>query len=267
MTTIKTIFQNRTYIKRIYFLLLLLVFIGCGNSKENKEGLTIATAANMQFAMKDLMAAFTSKTGTPCHMVTGSSGKLMAQIKEGAPYHVFVSADIKYANELYANGLAENTPKIYAHGKLVLWSMVDDLEPSIELLSSSKVEYIAMANPVIAPYGKATKEVLQHYQLTKQVADKLVYGESISQTNQFIISEAATIGFTSLSVVLSPHMKDKGKWVLIDETTYNPIEQAIVIIKGDNINNNADKFYAFLFSDEGKRILERYGYSINHDSV
>lgn len=263
MTTIKTIFQNRTHIKRIRFLLLLLVFIGCGNSNESKEELTIATAANMQFAMKDLIQNFTNKTGIPCRMVTGSSGKLMAQIKEGAPYHVFVSADIKYANELYANGLTENAPKIYANGKLVLWSMVDDLKPSIKLLNSPKVEHIAMANPVIAPYGKATKEVLEHYQLISLVTDKLVYGESISQTNQFIISEAAAIGLTSLSVVLSPHMKNKGKWVLIDETAYTPIEQSIVTIKNEKTNAKAEKFYAFLFSKEGKTILKKYGYSVD----
>lgn len=249
--------------KRIIPVLITCIILlsGCREEKESK--LTIAVAANMQFAIKELAKTFTDQTNIQCDLIISSSGKLTAQIKEKAPYDVFVSADMKYPTELFNKGFTTDKPEIYGYGKLVMWSVKDNIKPSISLLTAPEIKHIALANPKMAPYGTATLEVLNHYGIYESVKDKLVYGENISQTNQFIISKAAEIGFTSKSVVLSPEMKEKGHWQDIDETTYSPIDQGVVVIKQDNLQqDNARKFYNFLFSNDAKTILEDFGYSI-----
>ena len=212
----------------------------------------------MQFAIAALTQSFTETTGIPCELIIGSSGKLTAQIKEGAPYHLLLSADMKYPTELFKSGFADTSPQIYAYGKLVLWTMTKEIQPSIHQLLSENIQYIALANPKTAPYGKAAIEVLQHYHLQEKIKAKLVYGESIAQTNQFITSKAAEIGFTAKSVLLSPHIKGKGHWVEIADTTYSPIGQGIIILKNKNktFHQQAQQFYNFIFSPPAQSILK-----------
>ncbi len=248
-------------IKRLYLLgILIILSISCKQKQDSK--LTIAVASNMQFAIKELSKTFTEQTGIVCDLVISSSGKLTAQIKEGAPFDIFVSADEKYPTELFETGFTNGAPKIYGYGKLVLWSMYQDINPSLDILNTPSIRYIAMANPKTAPYGIASVEVLKKHNLYKEIQDKLVYGESISQTNQFIVSKSAEIGFTSKSVVLSSQIKNKGKWIPLSEKDYSKIAQAVVIIKQTyRTQKKAEKFYNFLSSISAKKILENYGYS------
>lgn len=141
--------------------------------------------------------------------------------------------------------------------------MADDIQPSIELLSSDKIKHIAIANPKTAPYGIASVEVLQHHEIFEKLKKKIVYGESIAQTNQFTVSQAAEIGFTAMSVVMSSEIKNQGKWFEIDSNIYSPIEQGIVVLKNSKKPEEAKGFYNFLVSKKGKEILVRYGYVIN----
>ena len=249
--------------KNTFILFSILVLISsCKQQKTHK--LTIATAANMQFVLDEISTAFTQETGIECEKIISSSGKLTAQIKEGAPYDIFISADMKYPLELYNTGFTTNKPTIYAYGKLVLWSMFDTIQPSINLLLQKNITHIASANPKTAPYGIATEEVLNHYKIFDTIKNKLVYGESIAQTNQFITTKATEIGFTSKSVVLSPIVKGKGNWIDIDETTYTPIKQGIVIIKNSpSSSEKKEIFYNFLFSKKGTAILNKFGYATN----
>lgn len=243
----------------------VLILLTCCQQKVGniEEKITIATAANMQFAIKELTEEFAKKTGIKCDLVISSSGKLTAQIKEGAPFDILVAANMKYPEEIFNSGLAEMPPKVYAYGKLVLWSMVDGIMPSIESLNSEGIQHIALANPKIAPYGAAAIEVLSHYNLAEMVEPKLVYGESISQTNQFITTQSAEVGFTALSVVLSPKIKGKGQWVALEEGTYTPIQQGVVVVSRKNVDQaNTQKFYDYLFSEEAKRILKAFGYAV-----
>ena len=251
--------------KKIAFITALsfLMLLSC--QEKQPEKLTIAVAANMQFAIKDLSKTFTDKTGVQCELIITSSGKLTAQIKEGAPYDIFVSANMKYPNELFKSGFTTKEPEIYAYGQLVMWSVIDGLTPSIERLNDKQIKHIALANPKMAPYGTATIEVLEHYNLYDSLKDKLVYGESISQTNQFILSKSAEVGFTAKAVVLSSEMKNKGSWIEIDDANYTPIAQGVVIIKNNKAKEEAEKFYEFLFSTEAKTILENYGYKLKED--
>lgn len=240
---------------------LLSSIIACQSPSNNK--LSIATASNMQYAMEVLADKFKKETGVDCDIILGSSGKLTAQIIEGAPYDLFVSADINFPKAVKEAGFASQAPKVYAYGKLVLWTMDEKIKPSIEQLSNKAIKHIALANPKTAPYGKAAVEVLEYYLLHPSIGTKLVYGESISQTNQFILSGSAEIGFTAKSVVLSPQLKNSGLWIDIDSEIYSPIEQAVVLLKGKKEKHDlALKFYEFLSSKEAKRILSEYGYDV-----
>ncbi|WP_341225542.1 molybdate ABC transporter substrate-binding protein [uncultured Arcticibacterium sp.] len=239
----------------IYIFLASIAFQSC---KENEQKLTIATAANMQFAMDSLTHYFSKQTGIPCQAVIGSSGKLTAQITAGAPYDIFVAANMKYPNSLYKQGLTFNKPKVYAKGTLILWTLKDSLIPSIKYLENREINHIALANPDTAPYGTAAMEVLKHYQLDLKLKNKLVFGESIAQTNQFIHSEAAEIGFTSLSTIKGSELTDKGNWLAIDTSIYKPIEQGVVMLK--NQHKDAQQFYDFLFTTEARNILNHFGY-------
>lgn len=250
-----------------FFLLLpLLVFSSCGPKKSPK--LVIATAANMQFAMTELVDEFSRSAEIPCELVIGSSGKLTAQVRAGAPFDVFVSADRRYPELLYQSGLSTAPPKIYAHGQLVLWAAAATTLPQLEDLKSDAIQHIAVANPKTAPYGLAAEQVLRQHDLYEAVAAKLVFGESIAQTNQFIISGAAEIGFTALSVVRSEAMQNQGKWTLIPPENHPPIEQGVVVLKqGKAPLSEAEKFAAFLLSDAAKNILDKFGYLTNVETT
>ncbi len=251
-------------VRHMLRLCLVLILMGCNGKKE--APLNIATAANMQFAMEALLMEFRNETGISCDMILGSSGKLTAQIREGAPFDVFVSAEMKYAEEIYKNGMAYAPPSVYASGRLVLWSLDDGIVPSVEILTSEKINHIALANPRIAPYGTAAIEVLEAYGIYTQVADKLVFGESIAQTNQFLISKSAEIGFTAKSVVLSDQMSGVGKWVELNDSLYTRISQGVVLIRTKNGNTDkARRFYDFLFSAKARSILQKFGYLVDKE--
>ena len=237
-------------------LCLLVMLVGC---KKEKPVLTLATSSNMQFAMKELVTSFTSKTGYPCEAVVSSSGKLTAQIKEGAPFDLFFSADMKYPTELYNDGYTTGKPLVYARGKLVMWCM--NRVPTARFLGSDYIKHIALANPRTAPFGKASLEVINHYRLYPYVKEKLVYGESISQVNQFVTTNSVDLGFTSMSVVLSSEMKDVGYWVEVDSAAYRPINQGMVALNNDKkLRKEVDAFVDFLFSKSGKKVLKDFGY-------
>ena len=249
-------------IRLLYFCVSLFLWVGCTNQTSEKAPLMIATAANMQYAMEELTERFHKTHDIECQLVVSSSGKLTAQIKEGAPYDVFVSADMDYPKVIEENGLAIEPSKVYAYGKLVLWSMLE--KPELDSLYKAKFKHIAVANPSTAPYGKNAFIALINHGDYEVVQRRFVHGESISQTNQFIISGAAEVGFTAKSVVLSPKLKNKGYWTEVDQALYNPIEQAIVAIKQEGKDSSdALKFVNFMSSEEAKLVLIKYGYSID----
>lgn len=248
--------------------LILIVVLGsffflesCDTQK--KDSFTIAAAANMQFVIYELADAFYKETGISSEVILGSSGKLTAQIVEGAPFDLFLSADIKYPNELFNTGFAEDEPEVYAYGSLVLWTLKDDVVPYLEILSETKIKHIAMGNPKTAPYGVAAMQVVDRTGMYANISSKIVYGESVSQTNQFIISQAADIGFTSKSVVVSSKMEHQGSWRLIDKELYDPMAQALVILNNREIyREEAVQFKEFILSLEGRKILHKFGYDL-----
>ncbi len=245
-------------------LLLTVCLIGHGCKDQDEEKVTIAAAANAQYVLRELADQFTGNTGIKCDLVISSSGKLTAQILEGAPYDIFLSADIKYPQRIYSEGLSKTAPEIYAYGKLVLWTADTSVEPSLALLTDPRVSKIAVANPRTAPYGLAAIEVLKTHGILDTVSPKLIYGESIAQANQFTSTTAALLGFTSLSTVMYDSIGKNSNWLVIPASDYQPIEQAAVVInRNQGQNKAAQKFYDYLYSEEATQILEEYGYSRN----
>lgn len=253
--------------------LLLLTFVtlmqcNSGSISEQQKTLIIATAANMQFAMEALVKDFKKRNDIKCELIVGSSGKLTAQIKAGAPFDVLMSANMKYPEEIEKAGLALLPTKIYAYGRLVLWSSDKNIIPRLETLVNQDIKHVAVANPKTAPYGQAAVEVLTQLQIIDSVQSKLVYGESIAQVNQFITSGAAEIGFTAQSVVMAPKLQHLGNWISIDPQLYQPIAQGIVLIKrSDGMPDTAKQFYEYINTNNAKAILKKYGYATSTQPV
>lgn len=242
------------------FLLLASIFF----TKLTGQDLSIAAAANVRFALEEIEKAFEAKTKLKVEVNYSSSGKLSTQIAQGAPFDVFVSADEEYPQALQKAGMTANTPKVYAQGSLVLWTAQTGLElkPDGKILLNAKVKKIAVANAKTAPYGRAAIEWLKKKGLYTRVENKLVYGESIAQTTQYIMAGACEVGLTAKSLVLSEEMKGKGTWIEIDHKLYEPIRQAAVITTyGQKQHYTVSrKFFDFLFSPEAKKIWKKYGY-------
>ena len=233
--------------------------------KEHNDKLRIAVAANLQFAIKELADDFSQRSGVECEIIISSSGKLTAQIIEGAPFDLLLSADMKYPQELYNRKFTLSQPDIYAYGNLILWTLHKDVVPELETLLSEKISHIAIGNPKTAPYGVSALEVIKKIGIEERIHNKLVYGESIAQTNQFIISKSVDLGFTSKSVVMSSQMKDRGQWSEIDKNLYSPMAQGMVILKSRKaFESKAIQFRDYVLSSEGKEILHKFGYDMKH---
>ena len=196
-------------------------------------------------------------------MVKSSSGVLTAQIEQGAPFHVFVSADSKYPENLFQKGLAASPPKEYAQGKLVLWTLRDDLEPTFEQCLDDRVKSIVLPSTESAPYGKAAEEAFLQSEYAELLEEKKVFALNVLQAANQIKLGAAEIGITAKSVVLVSRNKGAGKWRELPDSTYSPIRQSAVVLKTqEGVHPEAQKFFEFLFSAEAQKILTDFGYNV-----
>lgn len=228
--------------------------------------LTVAVAANVKFAFDDLAAAFTSETGIAIQPVFGSSGKIAAQVKEGAPYDVFLSADMEFPARLYQGGQAVTAPKVYAYGRIVLWAANAklDLGRGLGVLAGGEVKKIAIANPRVAPYGAEALKALDKLGLRGAVEPKLVYAENIAQVVQYVDSGNVDAGFTAKALVTAPENAGRGKWIDVPPEAYAPIAQGAVILRHGQAKHieAARKFYNFLYSAKARAILEKFHYGL-----
>jgi molybdate transport system substrate-binding protein len=248
-------------------LLFFIVLAGSSLIAEDAmaKALTIAVAANVQYAFQDLQAAFTRETGIAVRPVIASSGKITAQVLGGAPFDIFLSADMEYPRTLYKEKLADSAPAVYAYGTLVLWTRAGlDLRPGLTVLADPKVDKVALANPKLAPYGRAAMQALAHYRLADAVRAKAIFGEDIAQVTQYVYTRNAAAGFTTKSAVLSPAIRGKGQWIEVPRDAYQPIAQGVAILKHGANSSMADceRFVHFLASAPARAILANYGYGL-----
>lgn len=240
------------------FVIALAVCFSPLNFAKSQD-VSIAVAANFIAPMKELESAFEAQhPAIDIKLSPGSSGKLFTQIMFGAPYALFFSADQSYPGKLIEKGVAlSDSAKTYATGSLVLASRDLNTSPK-QLLKQESFNKLAIANPDIAPYGKAAIETLQSLSLHQQSLHKLVKGESISQTFQFVYSENAELGFIAKSQWLAQQTKLNG-W-LVPTNLHSQIKQDVVMLKKGEKSKGAKLFYQFVFSKKGQKIITNHGY-------
>jgi molybdate transport system substrate-binding protein len=231
------------------------------------QEITVAAAADMSAALPQLVETYTKKTGQTVKLSFGASGNLTNQIRNGAPFDVFFSADEEYPQQLITEGLASsNTLYRYAVGRLVLWvpnnSPLDLPKLGMQALLDPTVKKISIANPATAPYGRAAAAALRHFGIYDQVSNRLVLGENVAQAAQFVESGNAQAGLIALSHVLAPAMKDKGRYWTVPLDAYPTLNQAAVVLSRSKQRDAARKFLDFLRSPEALSLLSRYGFSL-----
>jgi len=247
---------------KILLTLLLIMFTNL-----NAQTINIAVAANVSYAIDELKAEFMRiHPDIKVHVILGSSGKLTAQIKNGAPYGLFMSANMKYPAALYSEKIAITKPAIYAQGALAYLSVhKQDFLKGVNLLKNKKIKRIAIANPKTAPYGIAAFEALKNAKVYEDIKSKFVYGESISQTVTYAVM-AADIGIIAKSSLYSPKMiqyKEGVNWISVDSKLYTPIKQGIVLLKFSKNAQVYRAFYDFILSEKATTIFNKYGYIIS----
>jgi molybdate transport system substrate-binding protein len=230
------------------------------------QEITVAAAADLQFAMQDVAARFQKQTGKTVKLIYGSSGNFFQQIQNGAPFDMFFSANLDYPKKLEAAGLVEpGSFYQYAKGKIVIWVRNDstlDLGSGMQVLLDPSVKKIAIANPQHAPYGQAAVAAMQKENVYDKVKDKFVLGENISQAASFVVSGSADVGIVALALALSPNMKDKGRYVEVSSDEYPPIEQACVIILSSKNKETARQFLSLIKTDAIANVLHTYGFDV-----
>lgn len=245
--------------------LILFLLVGLLSSLAIAEDITVASAADLNYALKDLVVRFEKRTGYKVNLSFGASGNLFSQIQGGAPFDMFFSADVEYPEKLAAAGMVErDSLRTYAIGHLVLWvpadSSLDPQKLKMDLLTEAAVQKIAVANPRHAPYGRAAMAALQHFGLKEKVENKLVFGENISQAAQFVQSGNAQAGLIALSLALSPAMKNSGKFWELPPDAYPELRQAVAIVSASRHQQPSKSFLDYVTSSEGRTILEQYGF-------
>jgi molybdate transport system substrate-binding protein len=248
------------------FLLLLCHELGPLCRAEDRE-LNVAAAADLSVALQEATGTYEKKSGVKVKLSFGASGALTQQIQNGAPFDLFFSADMDYPRQLIAAGLAEgNSLYRYAVGRLVLWVPKDsplDLEnKGMGVLLDPSVKKIAIANPQHAPYGRAAVAALKHYGLSEKVNNKLVLGENIAQAAQFVESGNAQVGFVALAHASAPSMQGKGRYWLVPNDAYPPLDQGVVTISASPHKNEAAAFLEYVKSPDFAAVLKRFGFSL-----
>jgi molybdate transport system substrate-binding protein len=242
-------------------LVLLALILTAGASAQE---LKVAAASDLTLALEKVGAAFKKQTGVQLEVSYGSSGHFFSEIRNGAPFDVFLSADRDYPDTLEGFGKTDQGTTIYAQGRLVVWvSARTGLNPSpnnLEVLASTRVNKIAIANPEHAPYGRAAVAAMSHFKVYDQVKSKLVLGESVSQAAQFAESGNAEAAMIPMSLVLAENLKKAGHYAIVPPDSYPPLFQAAVVLRSSQYKPEAHRFVEFLRSAAAQKILLEYGF-------
>jgi molybdate transport system substrate-binding protein len=245
--------------------------VGCGGEKApstEEQEVRVAAASDLKFAFDDLASEFQKKKpGIKVTATYGSSGNFYAQLSNKAPFDLYLSADVDYPRKLIDDGLAvKESEFLYAVGQIVVWvpnnSKLDLDKLGIGAVADPSVKRLAIANPNHAPYGRAAEAALKKLGVYDNVKDRLVLGENISQTAQFVESRSADVGIIALSLALAPAMRDKGRYWKVPLDAYPRLEQGGVIMEWAKDMKAAEALRAFIMGEEGRAILKRHGFRL-----
>jgi len=244
--------------------LLYFAFSVLAVSTVSGAEISIAAASDLKFCMDEIIVAFKSGHAEAVVNVTfGSSGNFAAQIREGAPFDLFFSADSEYPRALAEDGFAASPPVPYAVGRIVLWSAtVDASKMTLADLARPEIAKIAIANPQHAPYGKRAEQALRASGLWDQVQQKLVLGENIAQTAQFVQSGNAQAGIIALSLALNPELAGKGGYYLIPDTLHEPLQQAFLVTRRAADNELAKAFADYMQGGDARKLMVHHGFTL-----
>jgi molybdate transport system substrate-binding protein len=253
--------------RRVILAVAAIWLAWCGLA--NAQTLTIAAASDLQSVLPTIALDFEKQSGITTRLTFGSSGNFFSQLQNGAPFDVFLSADIDYPQQLIKGGQAVGeTLYEYAAGRIVLWTRKEtgiNLVRGLQILSDPRVRRIAIANPEHAPYGRAAVAALRHEHLYDTVQSKLVLGENISQAAQFVQSGNADVGIIALSVALAPALKSDGVYMEIPLSMYPPIQQGAVVLRSSKNQPAARDFLKFLKRPESLKLLADFGFAVKRD--
>ena len=243
----------------------LLIFIGLSFTQIAADEIKVAVASNFYPAMKEIVLQYELKQSQSSEnhnivLISGSSGKHYAQILNGAPFDIFFSADKVRPILLEKKGISETGSRFtYALGKLVLWSSLDGFVEKDERLYNNDLRFLAIANPRIAPYGVAAREALISLNLWEDLQSRLVRGENIAQTFQFVNSGNAKLGFVSYSQLMNPNYPVGGSFWMVPQSLYKPIEQQAVLLRESLLGKD---FLSFMRTDQSLKIISKFGYDL-----
>jgi len=263
------------YLLPLAILVVVLGLAGCSTPADPTRAggergrlVRVAAAADLRYAFDDLKLAFeSSHPDIRVEVTYGSSGNFFAQLENRAPFDLFLSADVDYPHRLAAKGLALPDSEFqYAIGHLVVWvprtSSLDVAKLGIQALLDPSVRKIAIANPRFAPYGRAAEASLKSLGIYDRVQDRLVHGDNVGQTAQFIQTGAADIGLISLAQALSPALREEGRFWEVPRDAYPRLEQGGIILSWVNDREAAESLRTFVTGADGKAILKRYGFAL-----
>lgn len=231
----------------------------------------VAAASDLRFALDEISASFTADTGETVIPTYGSSGVFATQIRNGAPFQLYLSADEEYINELYSDGLTRDAGTLYAIGRIVLVAPhssplpVDaEMRGLATFLREGGLKRFAIANPDHAPYGRRAREALEHAGLWASIGPALVLGENVSQAAQFATSGSADGGIIALSLAMSPQLETLGRFAIIPDEWHGPLRQRMVLLR--NAEATAEAFYRYLQEPAARAIMKRYGFVLPSDA-
>jgi molybdate transport system substrate-binding protein len=244
--------------------LLAVLAIGIAPPAFAGASLAIAAAADLKFCMDELVAQFRGNhAGAAIDVSYGSSGNFATQIRQGAPFDLFFSADIEYPRGLAKDGFAASEVRPYARGRIVLWSAtIDATKLTLADLARADIGKVAIANPQHAPYGKRAEEAMRASGVWDKVEARLVFGENIAQTAQFVESGNAGVGIIALSLALNPELARRGGYWLIPDELHQPLEQAFMMTRHGADNALAETFAEYVQTAQARALMARYGFAL-----
>jgi len=254
-------------IRNFCILLTLVLLVALPLKAQSSRAPLIAAASDLQFALTDIAALFQSLSGQKVKLSFGSSGNFARQIRQGAPFDIYFSADENYVQELFHDGLTRDEGVLYGTGRVVIIAppnstlTVDGrLNGLRSMLAANQLTRFAIANPDHAPYGKRAEELLKHYGLWEDITPHLLFGENVSQAAQFATSSSTQGGIIAFSLALSPRVSSLANYALIPEEAHSILRQRMVLLK--NAGDIAEQFYAFVQRDDIRDIFRQYGFTL-----